>query len=117
MKIAIIVREETADRCIGKGCLDAFYQRKDAFEAYDSDTELIAFTHHGGDLEHKLERLKENGVDTVHLSTCMRAKCDEYETLAYELSKDFNVIGYTHGPKQGKTKDSICLPCELLQIK
>lgn len=99
MKIAIIVREETADVCTGKGCLDAFYKRKDAFEDYGQDVELIAFTHHGGDFEKKLNRLKENGVDVIHLSSCMRSKCPDYEALIERLQADFTVVGYTHGAK------------------
>ncbi len=108
MKAAIIVRKETADRCIGKGCMRAFYEKKDAFEEFkDCDLELIAFTHTGGDFEHKLKRLKEVGVEVLFLSTCMRAKSPNYEELLISLKKDFNVIGYTHGSKVRKVKHEI----------
>lgn len=109
MKIAIIVREETMKKCTGKGCFNAFFTRIDAFEHYPPDTELAAFTHHGGDLAHKIEKLKENGVTAVHLSTCMRAKAPEYEALAQALSVDFDVIGYTHGSAQGKTRETVSI--------
>lgn len=109
MKIAILVRAETADKCIGKGCLNAFYQRKDAFETYDESVEMVAFTHHGGDLEHKIERFKENGVEVVHLSSCMRSKYPDYEKLALALSKDFKVVGYTHGSSEGKEQKTMNL--------
>lgn len=102
MKIAILVREETADRCIGKGCLNAFCNRKDAFSAYGESVELVGFTHAGGDLDYKIERLKAHQVDVIHLSTCMRAKSDNYEMLIERLSKDFTVVGYTHGSAQRK---------------
>lgn len=104
MKIAILVREETADKCIGKGCLNAFNKRLDAFSKYGEEAELIAFTHIGGDLDHKIKRLKENGVDVVHLSTCMRSKSDQYDSLTIRLSNYFKVVGYTHGTEIGKTK-------------
>ncbi len=109
MKIAILVRPETADRCIGKGCLNAFYQRHDAFGPYGPEVELIGFTHTGGDLDHKIERLIENGVDTVHLSTCLRAKGADYEALAQRLSAHFNVVGYTHGASEGKDRKTCSL--------
>lgn len=107
MKIAIIVREETADKCIGKGCLNAFYKRIDAFENYKDDTELIGFTHDGGDLDHKIERLIENGVEVVHLSTCMRSKSQQYEALAQRLSEHFKVVGFSHGSAVGKTRETV----------
>ncbi len=103
MNVAIIVRQETADRCGGKGCLNAFFQRKDAFVDHPEDAQLITFTHHGGDWDHKVSRMIESGVDVVHLSTCMRAKCPEYAQLAEELSKHFKVIGYSHGSEKEET--------------
>lgn len=107
MKIAVIVNEDTAMRCTGAGCLKAFMKRIDAFADYPDDVELIGFTHSGGDLERKIERFKKNGVDTIHLSSCMRSKYEDYEKLGQELSKDFNVIGYTHGGPEGKTRPTV----------
>ena len=109
MKIAILINEDTADRCTGKGCLKAFFNRTDAFSDYPEDTELVGFFHIGGDLERKIERLIENEVDTVHLSSCLRSKYQGYEELARELSRYFNVIGYTHGSEEGNTKRAVRL--------
>lgn len=111
MKIAILVRPETADRCMGKGCLNAFFNRKDAFRDYGPTTELIGFSHSGGDLDHKITRMIENGVNTVHLSTCLRAKDHGYEALAERLSAHFNVVGYTHGSPEGKEQKT----CSILK--
>ncbi len=108
-KIAIIVRSETLDKCTGKGCLQAFFQRLDAFAPYDEHTQLIGFTQDGGDLEKKIAKLKELGVGVVHLSSCMRGKGDNYEELAKRLSQDFAVVGYTHGKFDGRTRQAICL--------
>lgn len=105
MKVAILVREETADKCVGKGCLRAFWNQQDAFESYPEDAELIAFTHIGGDLDHKIARLKEYGVEVVHLSSCLRAKYEGYEALKTRLEKDFQVVGYTHGSQERKPKE------------
>lgn len=109
MKIAIIVRNETSNRCTGKGCLKAFFKRIDAFKDYNEDVELVGFTHSGGDIDYKIEKLINNGVDVVHLSTCMRAKSAEYESLAKKLSKHFDVVGYSHGSAEGKTRKTINL--------
>ncbi|MBU2700398.1 putative metal-binding protein [Sporomusaceae bacterium BoRhaA] len=107
MKIAILVREETMQRCTGRGCLNAFFQRKDAFGRYEGKIELVTFSHAGGDIDHKIETMIKNGVDVVHLSSCMRGKASNYETLAKRLGEHFYVVGYTHGAENGKRKDTI----------
>ena len=109
MKIAIIVRMETLNTCTAKGCLNAFTKRIDSFERYDHNVELIGFTFESGDIEEKIEKLKKNGVEAVHLSSCMRSKSSHYEALAQRLSENFDVIGYTHGSEEGKTKVAISL--------
>jgi len=109
MKIAILVREETMQRCTGRGCLNAFFQRKDAFSRYEDNIELITFSHAGGDIDHKIAMMIKNGVDVVHLSSCMRGKAANYEALAKRLSEHFDVVGYTHGSEEGKEQATIIL--------
>lgn len=109
MKIAILVREETMQRCTGKGCLNAFFQCKDAFARYQGDIELVTFSHAGGDIEHKIAMMLKNGVEAVHLSTCLRGKAKNYEELAKRLSRHFAVVGYTHGPEIGRERAAIIL--------
>ena len=46
--------------------------------------------------------MKAAGVEVVHLSTCMRGKDPNYAELAAKIAADFDVVGYTHGPEQGK---------------
>jgi len=118
MKIAIIVREETMQKCTGRGCFRAFNQRIDAFERYKGmEVELVSFMHNGGDLDHKINRLREAEVDTIHLSTCMRASSDDYGQLAETLSKEFNIVGYTHGGKDGKIRKTISIKCSKKCLK
>ena len=108
IKIAILVREETALICTGKGCLKSFFARTESFSVYGRcEVELIGFFHSGGDLEHKLARMKKAGVQVIHVSTCMRAKHPGYASLIQRLCKDFDVIGYTHGAADGKTKKTV----------
>lgn len=109
MKVAILVNEDTMNRCTGKGCFNAFSNKTGAFADYESDVELVEFTHAGGDLKHLIESLIKNEVDVVHLSSCLRSKYVNYESLAYKLSQYFKVIGYTHGSEKGRTRDAINL--------
>jgi len=104
-KVAIIVREETSKTCVGKGCLNAFYQKIDSFEKYqDESLELVAFCDDGGisedpmeNIRNRIEKFKKIGVDIVHVSTCIRAKSPIYEEMLALFSKEFEVMGYTHG--------------------
>lgn len=114
MKIAIIVREETMQRCSCSGCMSAFFARKDSFACYGGmpNVELVSFTHNGGDLEKKIATLVKNSVDVVHLSSCMRAKDPGYAELARRLSQHFAVVGYTHGEENGKSGPAIILDRE-----
>lgn len=116
MNIAILVREETMKRCTGKSCLNAFFQKKDAFARYkDEEIELVTFSHAGGDIDHKIKRMIKNGVKVIHLSTCMRGKAANYESLGRLLSEHFEVVGYTHRLKDGKEYNTIHLKKDCCQ--
>jgi predicted metal-binding protein len=109
MKVAILIRAETADKCTGKGCLKAFFAKSDGFQIYKNidDVELCGFFHSGGELDHKLKKMKDAGVQVIHVSTCMRAKQENYDELIEKLSANFDVIGYTHGSAEGKTRNTV----------
>ncbi len=115
-KIAIYVCGDVSNRCTANGCLRAFNEKEDAFEPYKASggSDLVSFNSCNGcdnspveSLDLKIEKFKKAGVDTVHLSTCIRGRCDHYETFADKLSKDFDVIGYTHGSLKGKKDNNI----------
>lgn len=62
-KIAVLVNEDTMQRCSCGGCLKAFMNKADSFERYaDEDIELVGFTHSGGDLSKKIESFKKKGL-------------------------------------------------------
>lgn len=104
IKIAILVREETTCRCTGKGCLKSFFAKTESFARYKGDeVQLVGFFHSGGDLDYKLQKMKEAGVEVIHVSTCMRGKYPGYRQLVEKISEDFDVIGYTHGSEHGKS--------------
>ena len=110
IKIAVVVREETAKTCIGKGCLKAFNHRDDAFARYRNvDVELAAFCTEGGpssdpveNIRSRILKLKKTGVSVVHLSTCNRSKNPLYDEMVRLFSEAFEVVGYTHGPEERK---------------
>jgi len=112
-RIAIMVCGEVSHKCTGNGCFRAFNEKKDAFSGYD-DVQMVAFTRcdhcdgHDQNFDKKIEKLQNARVDTIHLSTCIRGRCDRYQEMAEEFSKHFNVIGYTHGSKKGKKDNCLC---------
>ena len=115
IKIAILIREETAMRCTGKGCLNAFFAKKESFEIYaDREVELCGFFNSGGDLDYKLSKMKEAGVQVIHVSTCMRGKYPGYAELVKKISADFDVIGYSHGSAEGKTTQTVTITGKVL---
>jgi predicted metal-binding protein len=113
-RIAIYVCGEISKKCTANGCLRAFNEEKEAFERYKEDgAKLVSFNSCNGcdqdpvgSLNLKIEKFLNAEVDTVHLSTCIRGRCDHYETFAHKLSEEFDVIGYTHGSPNGKKKDN-----------
>ena len=112
LKIAIVVREETARTCIGKGCLKAFFNRKDAFARYAGiDIEIAGFCSIGGSAESfeenintRIDRFKKSGIDVVHVSTCNRSRNPLYEEMVRRFAAHFEVVGYTHGPEKKEEK-------------
>ena len=109
-KVGIINCFEVSTRCSGSGCFKAFNNKGDSFENYDGEAELVSFVHCNGCSEDSVEqvvaraqRMKKVGVTTIHLSSCVRSKCSFYKEFIDALSKDFEVIGYTHGSAKKRT--------------
>lgn len=114
-KVALCLCGEISKKCTANGCMKAFNEGTDAFSGYEHmDVQLVAInTCNGCDasplasLDLKIEKFKKAGVDTVHLSSCIRGRCDYYETFADKLSCHFDVIGYSHGSEEGKLMNNI----------
>lgn len=114
-KIGLCLCGEVSKKCTANGCMKAFNQRRDAFHRYQgTDVQLVAInTCNGCDpspieaLDLKIEKFLKAEVDTVHLSTCIRGRCDHYETFANKLSQHFELMGYTHGSEAGKKENNI----------
>ncbi|MDR1769087.1 MAG: CGGC domain-containing protein [Hungatella sp.] len=114
-KIGIYVCGNISKKCTANGCMRAFNENKDSFSIYDeSDYKLAAFNNCTGcdeapmeSLLIKIEKFKKADVDTIHLSSCIRSKCGHYQEFVDALSKDFDIIGYTHGSAEGKKNNNI----------
>lgn len=118
-KVAIYICGEVSKRCTANGCLRAFNEVEDSFSIYeDEGCKLVAVnTCNGCDekpletLNVKIEKLQKADVDTIHLSSCLRSRCKYYEEYVNEFAKHFDVIGYTHGSKEGKKNNNINKSC------
>lgn len=114
-KIGIYVCGNVAKKCTANGCMRAFNDNKDSFSIYDeSEYKLVAFNSCNGCDEEpmeslllKIEKFKKADADTIHLSSCIRSKCEHYQEFVDELSGEFDVIGYTHGSAEGKKNNNI----------
>lgn len=112
-KIAIYVCGNVAKKCTANGCMRAFNENKDSFERYEEGIRLVAFNNCNGcdedpmeSLQLKIEKFKKAKVDAIHLSSCIRSKCDHYQAFVEELAKHFDVVGYTHGTPEGKKNNN-----------
>ena len=120
-KIAIYVCGVVSKTCTANGCLRAFNQKQDSFKKYEEvGCQLVSFNHCNGcnenpieSLKAKIEKFQKAHVDAVHLSTCIRGSCQHHEEFIKELSKHFDVVGYTHGSEEGKKKNTMSLAIDL----
>lgn len=111
-KIAIYVCGDISKTCTGNGCLKALNNAADSFKVYeDTAIQLVSFNACNGcdqtpieSLKAKIVKFKKAEVDVVHLSTCIRGRCEHYETFKSLLKESFEVVGYTHGSEIRKVK-------------
>ena len=108
-KIAVLRCFEVSNRCSGSGCTKAFRSKTASFNEYDDNLEMVMSIPCSGCSKDSLKEvlissseLQKQGVETIHLSTCIRSKCPYYDEFFQELSKKFQVVGYSHGQKKGK---------------
>ncbi len=103
-KIGIINCYKMSKHCSGIGCFRSLQARTDAFEHYDLEGfVLLGFGHCNeccrttpADIQVRAENLKKAGVTTIHLSSCIKLKCPNYNNFIEILNKDFTIVGYTH---------------------
>lgn len=105
-KIAVVRCDIVSEACPGVGCFKAFNERKSHFEAYNEDTQMIAFFTCGGCSGRRVYRLvnalKKYGLDVVHLSSCMLMedtypKCPNLDNIKKTiLDAGIKVVEGTH---------------------
>lgn len=113
-KIGIINCFEVSKRCSGAGCFKAFNNKTGSFDKYkEQESQLVSFVHCNGCSDNSVhevllraEKMRAAGVEVIHLSSCIRSKCPKYNEFVRELSKNFEVVGYSHGKKKGKIKNA-----------
>ena len=110
-KIAVLRCFKISSKCSGSGCTKAFNKKTASFNDYEDDSQMLMSIPCSGCSEDSLaevlessKELKNQDVESIHLSTCMRSKCPYYNEFVQELSKDFQVIGYTHATKKNTEK-------------
>jgi len=88
-RIGIINCLEVSRRCSSSGCLKAALGRTGAFERYaGEEVQVISLVHCNGCGHEAVEqvltrarRMREVGVEVIHLSTCVKARCPDYEAF------------------------------------
>lgn len=107
MNIAIMHCHRAPTVCTGAACFRAFNNRSKSFERYaDASVMLCAFFDCGGceaelgvhaGMTEKMERLKKEGVERIHVGVCVGAKCPKRQALlAYVRGYGFDIIEGTH---------------------
>ena len=95
-KIAILYCNKSGRVCTGAACFRSFYDRKKNFTQYEGqEVELSAYFHCNGceadkladpGFTEKLERMKQENVDKVHIATCIVHKCEQLDLLKQALA-------------------------------
>lgn len=115
-KVTIFICGEVANKCSANGCLKSFNNRTESFEKYKEEgAALVSFNTCPGcnqqpieNLKEKIEKFKKSQTDVVHISTCIRGRCPNYEEFADMIAAEgIDVVGYTHGSEAGKKSNTI----------
>ena len=101
-RIGIINCAKKARQCVGVNCFSSFYKKSDAFAGY-SDCVIVGFAHCNECCASTIEPIRERaqslakaGAEKIHISSCIKAICPNYNEFIKTLSPDFAIVGYTH---------------------
>lgn len=97
MKIAILHCRKSSNVCTGAACFRAYNNSLKSFEQYkDEKPELAAFFDCGGcgidrntdaGMIEKMDRLKSEGVEKIHVGICINEKCNQYNDIIEMLDR------------------------------
>lgn len=107
MAIAIMSCRKLIGRCSGGGCHRAYNNSTAAFERYaDNKEELASFFYCSGcedniiedkEWKEKIADLKKKDVKTIHISRCVKSKCNDYDKYEETFKKEgFEVVHGSH---------------------
>lgn len=107
MAIAIMSCRKLINKCAGTKCFKVYHENEDSFSIYKDKKEmLVSFFHCAGcketlykeeDWQHKINQLKNSGVNTIHIARCIEVECDDYNKHQRILEKEgFKVVNGTH---------------------
>ena len=107
MNIAIMACRKLSNKCSGTGCFNAYNNSQDAFECYKDEKPILkSFFYCSGckkmifedeDWENKINQLKRNDVDVIHIALFAKVECRDYDKHERLLSQEgFKVIHGTH---------------------
>ena len=96
-KIAILHCLKSGNVCTGAACFRSFYDRKKAFEQYQGqNVELSAYFDCNGceadkltdpGFTEKLERMRQEHVDRIHIALCCVKRCPQLEQLKSAMDR------------------------------
>ena len=105
--VGIINCFKKSKNCSGIGCFNSINNKIDSFERYSKEGfKFVGFGHCNEccktspqDITMRGESLKRAGADTIHISSCIKLTCPNYNQFIEILAKDFNIVEYTHAIK------------------
>jgi len=105
--VGIINCFKQSKKCSGTGCFNSINNKIDSFERYaEEGFQFVGFGNCNEccktsieDITVRGESLKRAGADTIHISSCIKLMCPNYNQFIEILSKDFDVVEYTHAVK------------------
>ena len=97
-KIGIIICNRY-NTCAGGKCLRSFHKREGSFARYkNEDVQLVGYSTcggcPGGNVEYVPSEMKKNGVDAIHLATCMLVgypPCAQLEAFTHFIPVKYGV--------------------------
>ena len=107
MSIAVMACRKMIGKCAASGCFKAYNNSTAAFSIYGENKEdLASFFYCAGCKDtivegenwiHKVKQLKKNGVETIHISNCIKVECDDYKKHERKIKKEgFKIVHGTH---------------------
>ena len=96
MNVAILFCKNVSDHCTGSACFKAYNNSTHSFAEYAEKPTMCAYTHCGGcgidratdaGVIERMERLRDDGVQRVHIGKCVGNKCTFRDEIVSMVEK------------------------------